>query len=136
MARDAIASRHQQFIPPVALVWRRCGEGFQGFIARVRRPRHSPEFLAGVRVERQQIRFVRSIPPTASATGFVALQHWKIKTSVVEDGAGAEGPVEGKLSIVLLNISFPDFLALEIQTEQIPGTKEKPDVSAVRDGGR
>src|SRR6185503_20883750 len=91
--------------------------------ARVARARPLPAVLSGHLVDRQKVR----------RAGVEALQ---VERVAVEDGRGGHAELNPVFAVPLLELRFPDFLALEVVAGQVPGPDEGPDVPAVGGGRR
>ncbi len=134
MPGNAIATHHEQFLAAVELEGNRRREGFQRLHPGVGRPDVPPQFLAVGGVQSQEVRFIRAISSAASVDGPVALQHLEVEPSVVQHRAGGESPLEGKITVILLNVSGPHLVPGEVVGQQFAVAEEEINQLAIRHG--
>ena len=76
-----------------------------------------PEGLAGLGLHGEDEGGVVRL--AAAVHGFVALEHGQVKLVLIECGRGGESPLEGEVTVVLLDVTGPELVALHVETDKV-----------------
>src|ERR1043166_5819058 len=134
VAVQTISTRDQQLGHSVLGERHRGGERLARFLASVAGAHLFPKLLAGLRIEREQIRIIRAIAASMTVYRDIALQHLEVKLAVIKDRTAGESPVKGEWAVFLLNVAHPNLFAIEIISDHFAGPVKEHDQFAI--GGR